>query len=248
MSTPSSLATERPRVLLVEDDENLRVALTDNLRHEGYAVTAAADCVHAFKCLAERDADLILLDVMLPDGDGFGLCRRLRSDGVTAMILMLTARGGEADLLAGFEAGADDYLGKPFRLTELLARVRALLRRSGVGSGEAPPRQAAMVFGTFTFDRGGRQVLGADGTAVDLTRTEFDLLDLLLEQRNVALSRRRILDDVWGSGIQVDERTVDNFVSSLKKKLCWRPGAGFQIRTVRGVGYRMELDEPTGRD
>ncbi len=241
MSSPAP-AVSRPRILVVEDDENLRLALTDNLRHEGYSATAVADCQAAQKSLAERDADLIVLDVMLPDGDGFGLCRRLRKDGVEAMILMLTARTGEDDLLEGFDAGADDYLGKPFRLAELLARVRALLRRAGVGA-DPEPRQASRRFGGHMLDLDARQVRDADGATIDLTRTEFDLLDLLLEQRDVALSRRRILDQVWGSGIQVDERTVDNFVSSLKRKLGWRAGTGYRIRTVRGVGYRMEVDE-----
>ncbi len=223
------------QVLIVEDDENLRLALADNLEEEGYAVSTAATVAAAERLLVERSFDLIVLDIMLPDGDGYTLCRGLRERGVQARVLMLTARTLEDDLVRGFKAGADDYLAKPYRLRELLARVGALLRR------RVDPPADRLAFAGFTLDRPARTLLGPDGGAVELTRTELDLLVWLLDHRGRALTRVQILDAVWGDVI-VDPRTVDNFVSSLKRKLSWSPDAGFSIRTIRGVGYRMEVD------
>ena len=223
-------------ILIVEDDENLRLALTDNLEAEGYRVEAAATGAGASTKLDEARFDLIILDLMLPDTDGYRLCRELRAAGSTAMILMLTARSLEEDLIRGFDAGADDYLAKPYRLRELLARVQALLRRGG---GERPESTS---LGVFRIDRLARKVTGADGSVVPLTRTEFDLLALLVKRVDHAISRDEILDAVWGPGVVVDGRTVDNFVSSLKKKLSWSADSGFRIQAVRGVGYRMEID------
>jgi DNA-binding response OmpR family regulator len=175
---------------------------------------------------------------MLPGEDGYSFCRRLRGQGVKSMVLMLTARSLEDDILKGFEAGAQDYLTKPYRLRELLARVGALLRRAGT-----PPPQV-MSFSGFNLDLGRRLVTRADGSGVELTRTEFDLLAYLLRHKDRALPRGEILDAVWGRDVVVDPRTVDNFVSSLKKKLGWTSASGFSIHTIRGVGYRMEVNSP----
>ena len=216
-------------ILIVEDDENLRLALADNLDDEGYDVTSVASVAAAEEALAGAGFDLIVLDIMLPDGDGYSLCERLRARGVESRVLMLTARTLEDDLVRGFEAGADDYLTKPYRLRELLARVAALLRRRG---GAAPPSG----FAGYALDRTARTLAGPDGGAVELTRTEFDLLAFLLDHRGRALTRQRILDAVWGDVI-VDPRTVDNFVSNLKRKLSWTPDTGFVIRTIRGSSW-----------
>ncbi len=235
MTTSTPLPTTRPTVLIVEDDVHLRVGLRDNLQDEGYAVSEAPNTRDAEQLLREHEFDLLILDVMLPGEDGYSFCRRLRSQGVKSMVLMLTARSLEEDILKGFEAGAQDYLTKPYRLRELLARVRALVRRAGT-----PPPQV-MSFSGFTLDLGRRLVTRADGAGVELTRTEFDLLAYLLRNKDRALPRGEILDAVWGKDVVVDPRTVDNFVSSLKKKLGWTSASGFSIHTIRGVGYRMEL-------
>jgi DNA-binding response OmpR family regulator len=218
-----------PGVLIVEDDANLRLALEDNLRDEGYQVEVAATVKAAREALARTTPDVVVLDVMLPDGDGYTLCRELRQQGLPARILMLTARTLEDDLVKGFEAGADDYLAKPYRLRELLARVAALSRRA--------PAAAATVhrLGPFAVDEATRTVRGPSGD-VDLTRTEFDLLVCLAQAGDRVLSRDEILDAVWGADVVVDSHTVDNFVSSLKRKL---QGPGFELKTVRGVGFRL---------
>jgi DNA-binding response OmpR family regulator len=215
-------------LLLVEDDENLRVTLADNLEEQGYAVVQAATVKAAWDALTAQRFDVVVLDLMLPDGDGYALCRKLRAAGHGARVLMLTARSLEEDLVRGFDAGADDYLSKPYRLRELLARIASLVRR-------APAATTAHRLGAFEVNEGTRTVTGPKG-AVELTRKEFDLLVLLLKAGDQVLSRDQILDAVWGADVVVDTHTVDNFVSSLKKKL---KGEGFELKTVRGVGFRL---------
>ncbi|AEI64803.1 response regulator transcription factor [Corallococcus macrosporus] len=226
-----------PALLLVEDDANLRLALRDNLENQGgYAVEEATCVREAREHLGRREFQLILLDVMLPDGDGYTLCRALREEGVTTPVLMLTARTLEDDVVRGFESGAQDYLGKPYRLRELLARVGALVRRSGA----APVK--GLRFAGYRLDLDRRKVETPAGAPVELTRTEFDLLAFLVRERERVLRRDEILDAVWGRDVVVDPHTVDNFVSSLKKKLGWNSTSRFAIQTVRGVGYRMEIE------
>ena len=215
-------------ILLVEDDENLRVTLADNLEEQGYAVTQAATVKAAWEALERSRFEVVVLDLMLPDGDGYALCRKLRAAGHGSRVLMLTARSLEEDLVRGFDAGADDYLAKPYRLRELLARVAALVRRK-------PAAAADLQLGKFRIDPDARTVTGPDGL-VELTRKEFDLLVCLLNGGDKVLTRDWILDAVWGADVVVDTHTVDNFVSSLKKKL---KGDGFELKTVRGVGFRL---------
>jgi DNA-binding response OmpR family regulator len=239
MTTQSPPASTRPSILIVEDDANLRIGLRDNLLDEGYDVAAASNAREAETLLHGRSFDLLLLDVMLPGEDGYSLCRRLRAGGLRSMVMMLTARTLEDDIVRGFEAGAQDYLTKPYRLRELLARVKALVRRAGT-----PPPQV-MTFAGFSLDLGRRLLSRPDGSPIELTRTEFDLLTYLVRHRDRALTRQEILDTVWGQDVVVDPRTVDNFVSNLKKKLGWTSTSGFTIHTIRGVGYRMEIDAMT---
>lgn len=228
------------RIFVLEDDESLRLALLDNLEEEGYLVESASTLLEARAKLANLRPDLFILDIMLPDGDGYSFCRALRQEGHDGLVLMLTARTLEEDLLRGFEAGADDYLSKPYRLKELLARTQALLRRRG------KVVEDRVRFDHFELDRAARRVRDQNGRDVELTKTEFDLLLLLLQERGRVLARDEILNRVWGENIVVDPRTVDNFVSSLKKKLGVTEGSAVRIQTVRGVGYRMELPEPAG--
>jgi DNA-binding response OmpR family regulator len=227
-------------ILIVEDEENLRLALHDNLEEEGYQVTSVGTGAAAQQALATGDFQLIILDIVLPDTDGYALCREVRAKELPARVLMLTARTLEDDLVSGFEAGADDYLAKPYRLRELLARVRALLGRT-----ESPhPNRAHREFslGDWHVDVRSRTVIHKDGRELELTRTEFDVLAYLISHPDQALTRDQILSEVWGSDVVVDTRTVDNFVSKVKAKLGWTPSSGFRIRTIRGVGYRIELD------
>jgi DNA-binding response OmpR family regulator len=234
---------DRPHILIVEDDENLRMALEDNLEDEGYDVTAVALGKDAIAALMRGGIQLVILDIMLPDTDGYSICRRIRKEEWAVPVLMLTARTLESDLVQGFEAGADDYLAKPYRLRELLMRVKALLRRAGVeGATSAPVDGMIFDFGANRLDADSRVVTDAAGREVVLTRTEFDLLVFLLRQRGKAMSREDILTAAWDPDVRVDPRTVDNFVSSLKKKLGWTKADAYRIKTVRGVGYRMEVD------
>jgi len=214
-----------PRVLVVEDDSSLRLALCDNLDDEGYAVSSAATLADARAALKKREVDVIVLDLMLPDGDGTTLCRELRAKRDPTRILMLTARTLEDDLVKGFEAGADDYLAKPYRLRELLARIAALVRRASV------PVATKHTLGEWEVDEDARTVKNRQG-AVELTRKEFDLLVFLLRAGDSVATRDAILDAVWGD-VVVDTHTVDNFVGSLKKKL------KLDVKTVRGVGFRL---------
>jgi DNA-binding response OmpR family regulator len=239
MTTQSPPPSTRPSILIVEDDANLRIGLRDNLVDDGYDVAAASNAREADTLLRGRDFDLLILDVMLPGEDGYSICRRLRAEGLQSMVMMLTARTLEDDIVRGFEAGAQDYLTKPYRLRELLMRVRALVRRAGT-----PPPQV-MSFAGFSLDLGRRMLSRGDGSTIELTRTEFDLLAYLVRHRDRALTRQEILDTVWGQDVVVDPRTVDNFVSNLKKKLGWTSTSGFTIHTIRGVGYRMEIDAMT---
>lgn len=231
MSAPS-----KPRILVVEDDDNLRIALVDNLEDEGYQVDGADRGQAGVRMAADASYDLVILDIMLPDLDGYAVCKQLRSDGYEGAVLMLTARTLEDDVIAGFDVGADDYLAKPYRLRELLARVKALLRRQGVSAVAGDTEN----FDGVALDRAARTVTRADGQLAELTRTEFDLLLFLYDRRGQALSRLEILEQVWGD-VVVDPRTVDNFVSSLKRKLDWSADRKFAFKAVRGVGYRFEL-------
>jgi DNA-binding response OmpR family regulator len=241
MTDPTPTSRLSPLVLVVEDDENLRITVADNLEDEGYRVKAVDRGRAALEAVEHERPDVVVLDIMLPDLDGYSVCRSLRQRGLASKVLMLTARTLEDDVVQGFDAGADDYLAKPYRLRELLARVRALLRRGSPRAGTA-----ASALPGFTIDRDARTVIGLDGRAVDLTRTEFDLLVFLIDNPGKALSRDTILERVWGGDVVVDPRTVDNFVSNLKRKLGWTAGCGYTIRAVRGVGYRLELDDGTG--
>ena len=230
----------KANILIVEDDENLRVALEDNLEDEGYGVKAAANGKTALAELARGETDLVILDIMLPDTDGYSICRKTRDNGGPVRVPMLTARSLESDLVEGFDAGADDYLSKPYRLRELLARVGALLRRKVVE--ESPAASDIFRFGRFELDAKARILRDDAERELTFTRTEFDLLLCLLKNQGRALSREEILAAAWDKGVVVDPRTVDNFVSNVKKKLDWKKSDNYRIKTVRGGGYRFELD------
>jgi two-component system response regulator MprA len=215
---------------VVEDDPQVRAMLTRALRYEGFEVAAACDGAEAMAALRASPPDLLLLDLLLPDADGVDLCGRLRADGDPVPILMLTARDTVTDRVAGFEAGADDYLVKPFSTAELVARVRALLRRARERPATATRRVGDLVLDPSTHEvrRGGR--------VVRLTRREFDLLALFLDNSGTVLARERLLTEAWGFQSPVETNAVDVYVGYLRRKL-EEDGEPRLIHTVRGVGY-----------
>jgi two-component system, OmpR family, response regulator MprA len=218
------------RLLVVEDDPQVRAMLTRALRYEGFEVAAACDGAEAMASLRSSRPDLLLLDLLLPDADGVDLCERLRADGDPLPILMLTARDTVSDRVAGFEAGADDYLIKPFSTAELVARVRALLRRAR----DRPPPSARRV-GDLQLDASTHEVRRG-GRPVRLTRREFDLLALFLDHPGTVLDRERLLTEAWGYHSPVETNAIDVYVGYLRRKL-EEGGEPRVIHTVRGVGY-----------
>jgi len=223
------------RVLIVEDEPDIRALVVHHLKREGYQVSAASSGEEALRQVQAALPDLVLLDLMMPAMDGLEVCRRLRQDPATASlpIVMLTAKGDEVDRVLGLEIGADDYVVKPFSPKELVARVRAVLRRSRPAPGAAPLRLGALLMdlGTHTVSVGGE--------ALALTPKEFDLLRALVEARGRVLSREFLLDRVWGysRASEIESRTVDVHVRRLRVKL--GPEGG-RILTVKSVGYRLD--------
>ncbi|MFN8496458.1 MAG: response regulator transcription factor [Anaerolineae bacterium] len=229
-------------LLLVEDDDSISEPLIFGLRAEGYAVLHAVDGASALELAQRNGPAVVLLDVMLPDMDGFTVCRRLRRESAVP-IIMLTARGQEMDRVMGLELGADDYLVKPFSFRELLARVRALLRRRALDREETAAPSDRLVVGDLALDRTARRAW-RNGQAVDLSQREFDLLATLMERPDHALPRHELLDRVWGEGWIGDPRTLDVHIRWLREKIEADPSNPRLILTVRGHGYR--LVDPSG--
>ena len=219
------------RVLVVEDEADIALSLRYNLEREGYAVTVVGDGERALSEAERAPPDAVLLDLNLPGMDGVEVCRHLRRRAGTARvpILMVTARVGEGERVTGLDEGADDYVTKPFAIKEVLARLRAVLRRSPGGEGEV------LEDGGLRLDLASREV-SVEGRAVTLTRKEFDLLADLLRHRGRVLTRERLLERVWGYDYPGETRTVDVHVRRLRQKL--GPAAEARIETVVGVGYR----------
>jgi two-component system alkaline phosphatase synthesis response regulator PhoP len=222
-----------PRILIVDDEPEIVRGLEDNLRFEGYETASATDGARAVALASTLAPDLVLLDVMMPALSGWEVCRELRRRGIDVPVIMLTARSEEADRVLGLELGADDYVTKPFALRELLARVRAVLRRPG------PRRQAEeLAFGDVRVRPRARQVFKG-GREVRLTRKEFDLLVFLVEHRGEVVTRERLLDEVWGYERFPTTRTVDTHVLRLRRKFEADPDAPAYIVTVHGQGYKL---------
>jgi DNA-binding response OmpR family regulator len=222
------------RVLVVEDEPRLAVGLRNGLEAEGFAVDIAADGVDGLSMAREQPHDVIVLDIMLPRLSGHDLCQQLRSDGDWTPILILTARDGEHDEVRALDAGADDYLTKPFSYAVLLARLRALLRRGG------RERQAALTVGDLTLDPASRRVTRS-GVEVSLTARELSVLEFLVRHAGEAVSKRDVLDHVWDYDFDGDQNIVEVYVGHLRSKLD-RPFGRRSIETVRGVGYRLVAD------
>jgi DNA-binding response OmpR family regulator len=229
-----------PRILIVEDDEAIATALEDDLRLEGYDVEVVHDGMSATDRASQQAFDLILLDVMLPRKDGFEVCRELRRRGVGAAILLLTARGTESDKVLGLELGADDYVTKPYSPKELRARIRTLLRRVGkAGTPDAIAR-----FGDCELDLA-RAELRRAGRPVPVTPLEFKLLALFAQRPGRVLTRRVLIDEAWGRDTAITERVVDNQISNLRKKIEPEADAPRFLKSVRGIGYRFDVEDVT---
>jgi two-component system response regulator MtrA len=220
------------RILLVEDDPSIREVTAMGLGAAGFAVTTAADGVDALERFRSEPYDLVLLDIMLPRLDGYEVCRQIRKTS-TVPVVMLTARGDTMDVVVGLEAGADEFVRKPFALPELIARIRAALRRAGAAAGGP----TELRIGPLVVDVAGRTV-ARDGADVPLTRTEFDLLHELVRHAGQVLSRDVLLDRVWGYDYLGDSRLVDVAIQRLRAKVESDPAAPELIQTVRGAGYK----------
>ena len=225
-----------PTILLVEDDTTLAETLAYNLEREGYTVIRAGDGMAALELARTADPDIVVLDVMLPRLDGFSVCRMLRKES-SIPVIMLTARQDEVDRIAGLELGADDYLTKPFSVGELLARIRAILRRTDRTSGI---ERDVMQIGAIKLDAGSRRIW-RDDEEVQLSQKEFDLLACLMRNRGLALSRDILLERVWGFDYIGDARTVDVHIRWLREKVEADPSAPAYVQTVRGIGYRFDM-------
>src|SRR5262249_8680688 len=234
---PVPMPAVRIKVLLVEDDERIAEPLLFGLHQEGFEALHASTGPQGLELARSAQPDLILLDVMLPEMDGFALCRALRGHSAVP-ILMLTARGQELDRVMGLDIGADDYIVKPFSFRELVARIRAVLRRRDLERGQSAPPCDRLVVGDLVLDVAARQVWRA-GRLIELRQREFDLLHLLMSHTGHAMTRQTLLDQVWGPEWIGDPRTLDVHIRWLREKVEEEPSTPRYLQTVRGYGYRL---------
>ncbi len=228
----------KARILVVEDDPSISLGLRMNLEAEGYQVELADEGEHGLEVARSGNVDLIILDIMLPHLNGLEILRTLRAEGSTVPIIMLSARGAEMDKVVGLELGAEDYITKPFGLAELLARVKAVLRRDAMA--RPAPQYEVVATGDFEIRQDTRQVL-KEGQVVPMTATEFDVLWCLVQAGGRVLTRDEIKSRVWGPSHHGTVRTIDNFLLQLRNKLEADPQEPKHLLTVRGVGYRFRL-------
>lgn len=224
------------RVLIVEDEASLADSIRYNLEREGYEVVVAHDGREAMRLVRKESPDLVLLDLMLPMMSGLDVCRSLRAES-SVPIIIVTAKDGEADKVAGLELGADDYVTKPFSARELVARIRAVLRRGA--EGEEPSSDAVLAAGPVRMDVE-RHTVEINGKQVALPLKEFDLLEFLLRNAGRVLTREQLIDRVWGSDYVGDTKTLDVHVKRLRAKLEPKPSSPVHLLTVRGLGYKFE--------
>ena len=225
-------------ILIIEDEPSMQLGLKDNLELERYEVDIASDGESGLHKIKTGNHDLILLDVMLPKISGFDICKATRAAGIRTPIILLTARGEEIDKVLGLELGADDYLTKPFSVRELLARIKAILRRN-----QPSPRKGNefIVIGRLRIDFNAFSAT-SDNEEVKLSHKEFEILSYLFKNRNKVISRYDLLENVWGYDEQITTRTVDNFISRLRQKIEVNPNQPHIILTVHGSGYKMVIE------
>jgi DNA-binding response OmpR family regulator len=236
-----SLVLGRRTVLLVEDEESIVEPLREALGREGFDANVARTAAEALELARSAEPDVVLLDVMLPDGSGFDVCRELRRDSAVP-IIMVTARGEEADRVVGLEIGADDYVTKPFSAREVVARIRAVLRRTEARSAEPATDGAPIRVGEVEIDVA-RRTARLGGAPLELSRKEFDVLALLAREQGRVVTRERLLEDVWDTTWFGSTKTLDVHVSGLRRKLGDDPSSPRYLHTVRGVGFRLTPPE-----
>ncbi len=224
-----------PTILVVEDEPDMLRGLKDNLEFENYEVDTAGDGQTALKKIADRSYDLIILDIMLPKLSGLDVCKRAREQGIATPIIMLTARGEEIDKVLGLELGADDYITKPFGVRELMARIKAVLRRTEGSAGGASDR---MTLGPLDLDFAS-YCASREGQPLNLTPKEFEIMKYLWHHRNKTVSREELLTQVWGYEASISTRTVDNFILKLRQKIEEDPANPKHIITIHGIGYKL---------
>lgn len=241
-ATAMSKEEVKPHILIVEDARDIREPLARYLRDHSYRATTAADAATARKLMKAAAIDLVVLDIMMPGEDGLSLCRYIR-ETTQVPVILLTARGEEVDRIIGLEMGADDYIPKPFSPRELIARIAAVIRRTNaLPPRQQPPMAAKIHFGDWTLDTGRRELVGADGVALPLSTGEFRLLLALLERPKIALSRNQLLDLTKGRDAELFDRSIDNHVSRLRKKIEPDPKNPRYIKTVWGGGYIFAVE------
>jgi two-component system alkaline phosphatase synthesis response regulator PhoP len=221
------------RILVVDDEPSIVLAVRDEMAFEGFEVDSAADGPSGLRRARESRPDVLLVDLMLPGLNGFEICRQLRAELPDLWIIVLTARGQEVDRVTGFEAGADDYIVKPFSLRELVARVKVGLRRRKSTMPNVVPS-----FGDIVIDARARRVTKG-GSEVTLTRREFDILEFLARHPGEVIARDKFCDDLWGEAVYVTERVIDTHIASLRRKIENDPANPRHILSVRGVGYKL---------
>lgn len=224
------------RILVVEDEPDMQAGIKDNLEFEGYEVDTASDGKEGLQKILSDGFDLVLLDVMLPHISGFDVCKKVRHENNDTPIIFLTAKGEEIDKVIGLESGGDDYLTKPFSLRELLARVKAVLRRTEKQSANTSSQ--AIEIGRLRVDFT-TYTASIEGEPVKMTSKEFEILQYLLKHKNATISRDSLLDNVWGYDFQPTARTIDNFILKLRHKIEENPNEPQIIITVHGMGYRL---------
>ncbi len=224
-----------PKILIVEDEPNMRLGLKDNLEFEGYEVEMVEDGASALTQIRENNYELVLLDVMLPKMSGFDVCKTLRKEGNETPIILLTAKGEEIDKVLGLELGADDYVTKPFSLRELLARIKAVLRR---GESKTSSNGGMVKIGKLDVNFDSFNAF-EEGNDVQMSHKEFQVLKHLWQKRNNTVARDELLNKVWGEDVYTTSRTVDNFILKLRQKIEQDPNHPKIILTVHGIGYKL---------
>ena len=235
----------KKKILVIEDEANIRELVMYNLKANGYDAIEAEDGISGITLAYKENPDLILLDIMLPGKDGYEICRELRSEGIEIPIIMLTAKSEEVDKVLGLEFGADDYIAKPFGIRELLARIKAVLRRVDMNgtpsgdSGESEENAESITAGDIVIDQSRHEVT-VKGTIIDLTYKEYELLSFLAKHRGRVYSRDELLDKVWGIDYVGETRTVDVHIRHLRQKLGENQNGDDYIETIRGRGYKLK--------
>jgi len=229
------------RILIVEDDPSMQLGLRDNLEFEQFDVTVARDGQTGLDYLLSESYDLVLLDVMMPKLSGFDVCKMARKNGVTTPIIFLTAKGEEIDKVLGLELGADDYITKPFSLRELVARVKAVLRRTLTDEASSNHPEGPLQIGLLNVDFTHYEAIHNEQGKMKMSHKEYEVLLYLFQHKNEIVSRYQLLEDVWGYETQPTTRTVDNFILKLRQKVEENPNEPKHILTVHGAGYKMVI-------